>query len=52
MQDVERDDRPHDVRSEREKMLEEKLGGRTILLVFVALCAVIEALMLVQLTLK
>jgi hypothetical protein len=52
MQDAESDSRPTDARSEREKTLEEKLGGRTILLVFVSLFAVLEGMVLVHLALK
>jgi len=42
-------DGPVDTRTEREKVLEEKLGSRTIFLVLVATIAVIEALILVRL---
>lgn len=52
MQDVESDGRPKDKPSEREKALEERLGGRTILLVFVSLFAVLEGLVLVHLAFK
>lgn len=49
MQETDADDRPHDTRTEREKELEDKVGGRTILLVFVSLLAVLEALVIVRL---
>jgi hypothetical protein len=52
MQDVETDDQAKEARSERELALEEKLGGRTILLVFVSLLAVLEGLVLVHLAFK
>ena len=52
MQDADSDGGPKDARSEREKALEDKLGGRTILLVFVSLFAVLEGMVLVHLALK
>ena len=52
MQDADSDGGPKDTRSEREKALEDKLGGRTILLVFVSLFAVLEGMVLVHLALK
>jgi hypothetical protein len=52
MQGADSDGGPKDARSEREKALEDKLGGRTILLVFVSLFAVLEGMVLVHLALK
>jgi hypothetical protein len=39
---------PRDERTEREKVLEEKVGSRTIQLVLVSLVALIEGLMLIH----
>jgi hypothetical protein len=38
--------------SEREKMLREKIGNRTIVLVLVSMVALIELLIIVQLSVK
>lgn len=40
---------PRDTRTEREKALEEQIGGRTILLIIVSVLAIIEALVIVRL---
>lgn len=48
MQDNDEAD-PRDTRTERERALEEKAGGRTILLIIVSMLAIIEALVIVRL---
>lgn len=40
---------PQDMRTEREKALEERLGSRTILVVLISLLALVEALVIVRL---
>jgi hypothetical protein len=48
MEETEQDG-PRDTRTEREKALEDKLGGRTITLVLVSLLAIVEALIIARL---